>query len=1521
MSREERGRGGGEEASGGLGARIARALGQTAAAVLGLLLLAAVSGVLVLSQTATGRETAASLLEDALQGAVDGRVEVGAITGGNLVTRSVLERFRIVGPSGRTFVDLRDVRVAYNPLGLLRGEIHLRRMRVGRLELQLLQDEDGSWNYERIFAGGDTAADGGGTSLQVSDLRVADGRLEVRTPWSTETTGAARDSARRAVLAGEEIWHYERTARGLSRVISLRELSGRLPFLRLADPERPMRVELERVEGRLRAVSQPLAVHRLDASAIVGDTVQVDLRRVEIDGSRLQGPGWVVPADPPRFRFELEADRLELADLRWLPVPVPDEGGGPVDLVLRTTREGDVTVVDARNARIRSGESRLDGGFTLFLDETPRLEDVALDLDPLRLGLVNRLLDRPDAPGGWVRGRVSGSGPLDLFRLDATLRLWPPSADGEPPPTGEERPPDDSAPPPSYLAARGAVGLTGESRALRDLELELEAFDPHWTRLMGVETDQVGRLSGTTTLDGTVAGGIAFTADLRRRAPGDSTSHVRANGFFRPADPAEIDVEVDARPLSLSVLDPYFPNLNLVGTVRGPASASGTMADLRARADLETPRGQLRIDGQFDLVAERKRYDATVAARGLQLRQWFEQGPITRLAVRGRVEGVGTDPEDLEARFDLEVLPSTFEGARIDSSLLRFTVREGLARVDTFAIRTDAGTLRGRGGFGLTGSRSAALYLTVEAPDLSSWNRWIVPGRNPVRPDTSAGDLFALFPDAPRGPEEEATEQAQAPDSLVGSLTARGVVYGNPTQMGFGGRVTADSAAYGGTAADSLRLTLDATSVRALDSLVVTGRAWNLARGAQRADSASFRVERRGPDVSEVRVRAVRGDSAGIEVGGALTWTEARRAAEMDLLQLTVGEQRLRLEGEAGVVVGDSGLVVRGLSLVGDRGARLRAEGRIPDRGEARFDLELEEIDLADLSDVLVAGEGVRGRLGGTVDVRGTAASPRLDAALTIDSAGYRERTYRRLRATVGYVDRRLSGSLVLGDGGEELVRLEGSVAADLSFRDVERRLLRDPLDLTLRADSLPLNLVLLPLGSVRDVSGHGSGSIRIMGSPEDPRLDGRLSLVGGSAHVIPLDVRYRQIRGAVQFQGSEARVDSLTAASAQGGRLAVNGTVGLASFTQPSFDLRIRTMELRAIQRRRVAVTVDGEGTLGGNFEAPTLEGTFQLSNGTVRTETLTRQDEVVDLTDPELIGLVDTATVAEERLLDRAQNPFVQNLRARLDLRVGPDFWLRSPDLQVEMAGELEVRIARAEEDVTVYGDLQLVRGTYRWTWGPRGAFSRQLRITDGRIEFVGTPGLNPNLAITAVHRTRTDRGNLTVSVEVGGTMAEPTLSLASEPQMPESDRVCVLLMNSPCTAPGAAQLARDQLLGRVSSELSTALASEVGIDYLEVRSSGQRNDAAGAEAGTGAAETSLFADAEVEAGWYLSPEVFLTVTYPVGSRFPEGSLDWRFADQWSLELLSELRFDDPIGRGSDSNLGRERRWGLFLFREWTF
>lgn len=1513
-------------------ARLLRGLGNVFGAVAGLLLLGTAGGALLFTQTQAGRDLAASFVEDALGNAVNGRVEVGPITGGNLLSRAVVSHFSIRGPGGRRFLTLDDVRVEYNPLGFLAGRFHFRRVSVGGMQLSLRQDEEGRWEHERIFeaegsAGGEEdtrrrresrpegerQAGGEGNRVLLTDVTVRSGRLEVRTPWRPTEEG------------GEDvIW---RVAPGdgeapPERLVLLDSLRGRLPAVRLVDPEEPLELRVRGLAGRLGAVTQPLRLEGLSGAAAFGDTASVRIEDLRVGGSRLRGEGEILPPEAGRasaFRFRLEADPLRFEELRWLPLPLPARGGGRGRIVLRS--DGTRLAVAVEEGVFRSGDSRVSGSFDLLLEEPARFGSFDLTLRPLRLRTVHELLGDPERPDGWVEGRLSGSGRLSLLALDGALALRE---------SGERRPGDGApADPASRIRVEGAVGLV-EPHLIRDLRLELAGFDPRWIGLLGRPPPQEGRLSGSVRLDGRTGSRIAFRADLSHSAPGDTTSHVSGEGTVDvPA--AHVDVRLDGRPLSLSLLNPYFPNFRLVGAVRGPLSATGTFSDLEASAELETPRGRIRFDGRFDLTSPRKRYDATLLASDVNLRQWTDEAPTTRLAVRGRVSGSGTEPADLEARFDLDLLPSVVAGARIDTSILRVTVEEGLARADSFHVRSEIGSVRGHGVFGFSPDRTGPLVLDMEVPDLARLDRWIAEAWGPGRTEAAPEDLFAVFPAWPEGEEDvPETPPAERRDTLSGRVSARGVIAGNVSDFQVGGRLRGADLRYGDLAADSVELTLDVPAPASPDTLVMRGTAWGARRGELGTDSVFARLERRGPARNVVTLHAARGDSVRLEVRGEAAWTAERRALRLEAFGLRVGGQRFVLPDEARLVYGRSGLSVEGLALSDPSGGLVRVDGAIPAEGGAEFEVQIRSLELENVARLISLERDVGGLVGARLRVEGTAAAPLMEARVSVDRPRLDGIDVPGISAQLGYGERSVTGGATIAGARTPILRVEGSVAADLSFRRVEDRLPEEPLDLRFVADSLPLSLLELRWPGLREVRGSARGELRVGGAPGSLRLGGEGRVREGAFGLPALGVRLTELDGRFRFEGARALIDSLGFASAAGGRGTISGSVGLEDPGSPSLDLAVTLRGLRGIDRRRASLLLNGRGELGGDVGRPSLGGRFRLSDGTIRIEEFLRRERIVDLTDPQLVALLDTASVEELRVVERARNPFLQNLKADLELTIGPDLWIRSQDLEVETRGELSLEMDRAQGEVHVFGPLTLVRGNYRYE--PVPGYQRQLRISEGRVEFVGTPGVNPNLDITAVHRTRGPEGPITVRVDIGGTMLAPTLALSSEPPMGETDQICVLLFNTPrATGCGplagrmergeVVGLAQEQLLGRIGSQISSLLGGTGGPEYVDVRSVGYRG--AGEADGEGGAEIAdqPFVGTEVELGWYLSPEIFVTVTQPLGGRLPGFSVLWSFADYWSAEVRSDERFPLPAGVSAGSNIDTQRLWGLFLFREWSF
>jgi hypothetical protein len=1485
--------------------------------LVGIASLTLAAGSILLTQTIVGRGAVASFVEDELDGSVNGDVDIGPILGGNLLTSVLLDRFVIRDSAGEEFVALDSVRMEYNPLSMLSGTYRFRSVTASRAKLLLHQGADGVWNYDRIFEGDDDSGPST-TRVLLTDLAVREGTVEIRTPWGANLSGAALAARVREGLSGEALWRVEESeSNGFERVIRLDSLSGLFPVARIVDPVRPMRIEMESLRAQAAIVTQTLDIERFNGVATFRDSIEIQIDRLETSTSSLQGDGWVLTSSPVAFAFDLEADPLGFEDLQWLPIPLPTRGGGPADLLLHTRPDG-VIVTEITNGDIRVDDSHITGDFDLHLEDPPRFASFNLDLRPMRLAMLDEILARESLMDGFVSGPLRGRGPITLLNLTADLEL-------------RDLPSDDSIPP-SHLGVNGEISMV-VPRLMRALSLDMRGMEPRWTRAVGIESHFGGRAIGGLTIDGTAGGRIAFALDTDHHESDGSLSSVTGDGTIDLSTPGQsmLDVRFDFQPLAVRAVRPLLPEIELVGEVRGPMSAQGRLNDLRVVADLRTPRGLLNFDGQFDLESEARTYDARLLARDLQLSQWIDEGPETSLAVEGRVVGVGTDPATLRARFDLVILPSLFEGARVDTSLIRFTLSEGLAVADTFAVRTSVGEVEGRGSFGLTSETSGSLILDVDLPDLTTWNDWFVPGRNPARNSDDVSDLFAAFDVSDEQPQNGRVEPAapapDPPDTIAGRATALGVLYGNVESFSFGGRVNANSFEYGGNEADSLQLTVDVPDPRDLGTVTIRIEAERSTVLGVFLDRFRVRWERLDAALSNLELSATRDTTIFLASKSALDWTEESKHVRIDEFDVRLGERRLTLADTATVTYGRHGFSAGDVTLTGDGGALLQLDGVVPDSGPAHMDVAARGIRLENVLQLVGNPRDLTGEFTFGASVRGTADAPLWDAHLDISDPSIEGISYDGLAADLSYSGRRLAVAMAVSSRGLELGRLDGFLRTDLSMRQVDRRLLDDPISLTVLVDSMPLDALGIGFSTIRDVSGYARGRVRVTGEPTALLFDGDTQIHQTEMFVPGLGIRLEGIEGRVEFDGTSARIDTLSIRSSAGGSADVKGTMSLETVSDIGLDLDLSARGFRGLDRRTASMRLDGQGKLAGSYQNPKLTGRFRLSEGDIRTERFLRQRQAVDLSDPAIYALIDTTAVMEQRLFETTRNPFLQNLLMETQFDVGPALWLRSEGLEVELSGELDVRMNRQTGELVAFGTVLLPRGSFRYSFGSStdisSLLSRNLQISRGAVTFVGSPGMDPNLDIDAIFRTRSDLGPLEVGVHIGGTSLAPTMTTSSTPPLPEPERICYLLFSSPCIGAGAeggefaASIVREGLLGQVGTQFSQVLVEGVGlVDYLDIRSSGSANTGLG-----GGASRSLLYGTEVEIGRYLTPDVFVRATQPLGGFLPGAALEWSFLPDWRLEFSTEDRARRYSAYGNSLDVFSNRTWGLMLFRQWDF
>ena len=1528
------------------------------------------------TRTTVGRDAALTLIEDVIAGSVQGEVRIGPAISGNVVTDLTLSRFEIRDAAGGLFLALDTVTVAWDPLALLRRQVEIRSVHARGVDLQLRQFPDGRWNFDRIFAPPPSeaeavpaagvaaqtfprerlspsapaeaslagaaaalaqAAGNGPLRILFRDVTVASGQIRVRTPWTARLSGGARSRALQEARSGTSPWALHETPEGeFENLYELTDVRGRFPLLRITDPEAPLLVELENLSGTLRAVRQPLELERLSGSLTLADTAHISIEQFQTDGSLVRGTGWMAGSDPMQYAFELDAEPIDVRDLRWLPIDLPEVGGGPMRVGVRS--RGSTTVVDVSNGNFQTGDTRLTGGFGLAIGPRPRFEGLDVALTPFALEHLDALMARapgraggplgtapPDSAAaaadsavrtgtaGWARGTIRGAGYIDDLTIDADLTLERPGA--ELPPShflargGVAFRPDAA---PAAASADPAPGAQIEALGLRGLEVTLDDFEPHWTRLLGMDLGIDGRFGGTLTLDRDAGGAVDFAGSVDHRTPAGEVSRFTGSGRL-DLDGSGVDAALQVNPLSLSLLRPWASGVELAGNVTGPVRAQGRREALAIEARLESALGGLTIDGEFDLASEDLRYDTRIEGTDLSLDEWIEGAPTSRLAIRGRVEGAGVDPASLEATFDLDILSSQVDQAEVYDSHLRFRIADGLATVDSLFLASDVGTLVARGDFGLVEGREGAVEFEADFRDLADWDRWFeeeIPGGAAAE----AGEALFQSIEAVLGDRGDTPTQG-----LEGELTARGAATGRFEDFTLAADIEATGARFRRHRADRVQARVELLRPPGGSGFHARLAATGAELDARPLDSLFVRLDRAptappaaaAPAATAASVYARRDSTVEFAARADVTTGDVWSTGLSDF-RLRLGKLESRLAQPARLVYSDSGLVVDDLWVEGQLG-RLRAAGQIPAAGEGELSLELFGVRVEQFRHLLSESSVVGGTLGSSATVTGTLAAPEFEGTLDILQPAVRDQTFGALNSRFSYADRMLQGEIDLVDGGQTLGSLGGSVATDLSLVDVERRLLDDPLDLNLRGDRLPLALVELFIGGLQAVTGTADTDLALRGSPGRLRYSGDVRLTDGRGWVPELGVWLIDVGAVAEFRGSSvAFIDSVYMSSDLGGSARARGTVDIARIQDPDFDLDFETFALHGVARRDMNLAASGAGRLDGTYTEPLVTGDFVLTNGFLEQDEFLRAQQIFDLGD-----LLDgQAAAGDRRILERFINPFMENLVVDARVTLGPDLQLRSPQMEVDLVSEgLDVYLDRGDDSIYVMGEVELARGTYLVDIPP---YVRPLRITDGTIRFVGDPDFNPNLDITAEYRDRTIDGPVVVEAHIAGPLRGYEVFLTSNPPMSDADRWCLLAVGAPCYRSADRELGGRLLrafFSPVSSGINAALAGTTGLTFFNVTSVGPSGP------GGVAANRSVFERTAVEVGVYWTNDLFFSAWQPLGGGPPRATLEWSFLPSWSVEARAASRFDERLfGLAWGSNLANDLTFRLFLFREWT-
>ena len=1341
--------------------------------VLSVVAVLAVITVWIVTNTDFGRERSRRFVVDILNGQTHGIVKVGAMHG-NLLGGATLVRVSITDSAGHPFLKADSISLTYVLRSFFSQRLEFDNVVVYHPDVVVARLPNKEWNYRILWpatpprAPGDTIP-GWGATVKLTNVTLVNGFVTVRSPWAPRTgiSTRVRDSIIKDALSAGSRLYINEAPGGYQKVVTLERVNAKVPFVRWADPAFKTRYV------KVAALNMDAFPFRPPAARITALTGNFEFNddslwwkgaRGQMPRSAMKGDG-VYNLNNGDLKLSLAVTPASFSDFGWLYPHFPKDGGG--NLAMSVQWKGATQDYVVRSADVRTGSAHLTGDIGATLTDTVFFHDANVRFTGLTTQQIEAAAPGVHSPReGVLGGRAKFSGTPRRMRLDADLTF-------EAYRRGTSR-----------VVADGVVGFTGVKPVVvsaSDLKVRVSPLQIDIVKILFPVLPIGGTLSGTATLNGSGAQQlVASHLDIVHQ-DGRNISHAVGKASVHTIGRQTMDLDIDARPIALAELTKFAPKLPFKGMAHGPVHAHGPIDAMTVDTRLTLPGGgEFGMNGTVDFLSKELGYDVLIDTKRLDLSWVMLFGPVTSLNGGGRARGKGFLPATMYSDMEFAFGPSSIDTIGVDSAFFRAHLANGVANIERANLRGSGTTIDLAGQLGLDSLHAGSLTYAVIVDSLYRFARFIPGATTPV-PDTAIVKprpriafearrraradsakvaketeieraIANLPPPVLRLPTD--TPRAIPKGLLAGSLRANGTIKGSLDRFSLEGTASGSGIIVQGNSARHFTSEYGWLDARTKHSTI---------KAVLRADTISafgFVFDSLAGDLSylapngTVALSIRQGSLRDYGLNGDFTLDKARNELRLKDVALRFDSTTWRTTHPAAIRFGASGVEVVNLELLSGPGRRIYANGLLPTKGTANFDLSVTDFAVENIAELLQSDLALTGRVNLDAHVSGTAEDPRIAGKLDFARGTYNETTVPEIHGTFSYANKQLTtNASAIDSTGKVLARVNGSIPIDLALSGVTgARLLDLPLSVSLASDSLPIGLIPQFTDAITDVGGRALGNVSVAGTLKKPVLKGNVTLNDVHFRLVATGALLEHVNGSVRMTGDSVYVDSITAIA--NGPMRLSGTLAIGNWREPSFDLAFVARDAQLISNASGEVHADADLHISGALAKPDVTGAVTVLHGVLYIPE-SRGKKIIGAGDPSLFAVVDTS-LAVQRNLFPAQSALFKNLHMDVDINIERNVWVRSRDANVEVFSDGALKLTVLGDALALTGAVDADRGEYTF-------LAKRFQIKRGSALFIGTPDLNPTLQITAEYQVKQSTGTATnIRVLIGGTVATPRIAL---------------------------------------------------------------------------------------------------------------------------------------------------------------
>jgi translocation and assembly module TamB len=393
------------------------------------------------------------------------------------------------------------------------------------------------------------------------------------------------------------------------------------------------------------------------------------------------------------------------------------------------------------------------------------------------------------------------------------------------------------------------------------------------------------------------------------------------------------------------------------------------------------------------------------------------------------------------------------------------------------------------------------------------------------------------------------------------------------------------------------------------------------------------------------------------------------------------------------------------------------------------------------------------------------------------------------------------------------------------------------------------LGFITLYVPDIDRAAGHFDANMSFEGTLGAPRANGVVKLSNAELDFYQLNLAMRALEAEARIVSNNLEFSA--AGNAGAGKLSSSGKIEWRE-GKPYGDIRLDGENLRMVDVPEARIDASPDLDFRIAADEIFVKGEVKVPLARIRPADLT--NAVLPSADEVLVGPTEQVE----------KDPF--RVTSEITMTLGEKVTIETYGLSGHVTGSITERTLPGQP-TRATGELQVKDGQYT-------ALARKLDIERGRLIFADRLLVDPAVDIRAVKIFP----DVKAGVNVRGTLREPRLTFFSEPAIPQSQIVSLIL------AGGSLQTAQDQsragtgqasqeVAGQAAALLAAQLGNKIGIPDISVESDFDRG-------------TSDQIGTSLVLGKYLSPRLYVSYGISLTESINTIKMRYTLSDRWTVK-----------------------------------